>query len=214
MLVLLLTSSSCHWLDWVFWILCAKWYCTYTDLAPVSSWKFTLIPSTSMVLYQPVFTALMSFWFIVPTKYSVSELSVINCVHSLFVCAIGHFLLCPTHLLEVILCVTLPADFTHCWTGSITMLPTTSTTCNDVCVAALDFESSCLQFFFFTACTPCSVSSVISLSCWTETSSTLATSMALSRVKSEPMSISFSRTLADFVPNTILSRTMSSSACP
>ena len=29
MLVLLLTSSSsCHWLDWVFWILCAKWYCT------------------------------------------------------------------------------------------------------------------------------------------------------------------------------------------
>ena len=29
MLVLLLNlSSSCHWLDWVFWILCVKWYCT------------------------------------------------------------------------------------------------------------------------------------------------------------------------------------------
>ena len=26
--VLLNLSSSCHWLDWVFWILCAKWYCT------------------------------------------------------------------------------------------------------------------------------------------------------------------------------------------
>ena len=53
-------------------------------LAPVSSWKFTLIPSTSMVLC--VFTVLMSFWYIVPTKYCVPELSESSTVFTLCLC--------------------------------------------------------------------------------------------------------------------------------
>ena len=44
---------------------------------------------------------------------------------------------------------------------------------------------------------------------------TLVISVAFSRMKrSAPMSMSFSQTLADFVPHTILPRTMSSTACP
>ena len=181
-------------------------------LAPVSSWKFTLTPSTSMVLYQPVFIALMSFWFIVPTKYSVSELSESSTVFTLCLCERLVTFFFVLHIFSKWFFAlhfrqTLPIAGQGASPCCLPHLP-------HVCVAALDFESLCLQFFFFTACTPCSVSSVICLSCWTKTSSTLATSIALSRVKSEPVSMSFSRTLADFVPNTILSRTMSSSACP
>ena len=133
---------------------------------------------------------------------------IINCVHSLFVWAIGHFLLCPTHFLEVILCVTLLADFTHCWTGSITMLPTTSTTCMCSCIGLWVFVSPvlllhCMYTLFSFIC------HFFELLNWN-----FIHSVALSRVKSEPMSMSFSCTLADFVPNMIQSRTMSSSACP
>ena len=183
-------------------------------LAPVSSWKFTLTPSTSMVLYQqPVFTALMSFWFIVPTKYSVSELSESSTVFTL--CLQCERLVTFFFVLHIF---SKWFFALHFWQTSPIAGQGASPCClphlPHVCLAAWDFESLCLQFFFFTACTPCSVSSVISLSCWTETSSTLATSMALSRVKSKPTSMSFSRALADFVPNTILSHTMSTSACP
>ena len=94
-------------------------------LAPVSSRKFTLTPSTSMVLNQPV-----------PTKYSVSELSDsmqininINSMQILLVRATGKRFLSSSHLLKVIFCVALPVDFTHGRAGSTTMLPTTSTTC-------------------------------------------------------------------------------------
>ena len=164
-------------------------------LAPVSRWKFTLIPSTSMVLYQLVFTALMSFWYIVPTKCSVSELSKSSAVFTLCLCErlVAFFFdlhifskwFFALHFRQI-----LPIAGQGASPCCLPHLP-------HVCIAALDFESLCLQFLFFTACTPYSGLSVISLSCWTESSSILATSMALSRVKSEPMSVSFSRTLAD-----------------
>ena len=84
---------------------------------------------------------------------------------------------------------TLPADFTH--SGSITMFPTTSTTCMCSCIGLWVFVSPVLLLHCMYTL---SVSSFISLSRWTETSSTLATSVALSRVKYEPVSMSFSRT--------------------
>ena len=104
-----------------------------------------------MVLWQSVFTAWMFLWWIVPTKDCVSELSVINSVHSLLMLAIDQFLLWSTHLVEVILCYALPADLPMAGqVASPCCLPLLPQVV--VCVSALDIKSFCHKLLFHCMC--------------------------------------------------------------